>query len=191
MKFFSTVSKFFSPEKNFVYNCLTPPPFATIRLQPDLCTDSPNPQSKNSPTSEPHREASFTSPACRGITLSISPNTPRKSTLVPDMEISGTLPQNKCSFHFHLLQIVRQAIAPPTGAISGDFGARFMRNPAKRDTFRFFPKTRVLVFRELVSFWRSGHFRGRGSPTEEWVGQKSMFPMMPGRNSILQKQGEK
>ncbi|MCX6685143.1 MAG: hypothetical protein NTV10_00585 [Methanoregula sp.] len=41
----------------------------------------------------------------------------------------------------------RLAIAPPKGAISGHFGARFIPNPAKRGEICVFQKTIVLIFR--------------------------------------------
>jgi len=56
---------------------------------------------------------------------------------------------------FHLLPI-QLTIAYVKGTISGYFCARFMPNPVKRDSLCNFPKTIVLVFRELGIFWRQG-----------------------------------
>ena len=64
-----------------------------------------------------------------------------------------------------------------------------MPNPAKRDTLCVFPKTIVLVFHELVSFWRFKSHYEEGVSDGEMSWRESRSPKVPGRNDRSQKQG--
>jgi len=65
-------------------------------------------------------------------------------------------------FRYH--NLIWYEIAPPMGAISGYFGARFLPNPAKRDTLCYFPKksagfSRISDILEVVTpLWGESRF---------------------------------
>ncbi|MDO8873307.1 MAG: hypothetical protein Q7V05_11350 [Methanoregula sp.] len=68
-------------------------------------------------------------------------------------DFSVQAPKTALLFTFHLLQLIRQAIGHPKGAVSALFRAQFMPNQAEQGSICVFPKIIRSIFREFGTFW--------------------------------------